>query len=456
MTNLLSVLPDFDIQPYAHILPSLEKALISTADLLTLDALDVAKRAQVPPGDVRRLALAVVEGIHGPKSLVNGEGGHSGGSGESVGSNGESVGSNGESVEKSGDGTTLSRHEAISTLDDAFDAALCGGIAVGKLTELVGESAAGKTQFLLTLLLSVQLSSAHGTAKSALYISTEAPLPTLRLAQILEEHPKLSALPSDERPTMARVQSAHIHDLEAQDHILRYQVPIVIKRHNVGLLVIDSIAANYRPEFDRGKAKGSAAESFVKRSNQVTELGALLRHIAEKYKIAVVTANQVADRFATVVEPASQVPPSQQSTQKLQPTSPPYSTTHPARTAHGAGTERATTPPPTLSTDDPLSLDHQQRFFTGWGDEPSITNLKTPSLGLAWTNQLGARIALLKSPVYAVRPYAPPGEEPEIEGWERRFRVVFGGWCGESSTGFEIWRGGVRAVGGEGEEDGGS
>ncbi|KAK1017820.1 DNA repair protein rhp57, partial [Friedmanniomyces endolithicus] len=139
--------------------------------------------------------------------------------------------------------------------------------------------AAGKTQFLLTLLLSVQLSSAHGTAKSALYISTEAPLPTLRLVQILEEHPKLSALPSDERPTMARVQSAHIHDLEAQDHILRYQVPVVIKRHNVGLLVIDSIAANYRPEFDRGKAKGSAAESLVNRSNQVTELGALLRHI---------------------------------------------------------------------------------------------------------------------------------------------------------------------------------
>ncbi|KAK1815576.1 DNA repair protein rhp57 [Friedmanniomyces endolithicus] len=447
MTNLLSVLPDFDTQPYAHILPSLEKALISTADLLTLDALDVAKRAQVPPGEVRRLALAVVEGFHGSESLVNGEGGDSGG-------NGESVESNGESVERPGNETALSRHKAISTLDDAFDAALCGGIAVGKLTELVGESAAGKTQFLLTLLLSVQLSLAHGTAKSALYISTEAPLPTLRLAQILEEHPKLSALPSDVRPTMARVQSAHIHDLEAQDHILRYQVPVVIKRHNVGLLVIDSIAANYRPEFDRGKAKGSAAESFVKRSNQVTELGALLRHIAEKYNIAVVTANQVADRFATVVEPASQVPPSQQHTQKSQPTSPPYSTTHPATTAHGAGTERATTPPPTLSTDDPLSLDHQQRFFTGWGDDPHITNLKTPSLGLAWTNQLGARIALLKSPVYAVMPYAPPSEEPEIEGWERRFRVVFGGWCGEGSLGFEIWRGGVRSVGGEGEEGG--
>ncbi|KAK1019355.1 DNA repair protein rhp57, partial [Friedmanniomyces endolithicus] len=75
MTNLLSVLPDFDIQPYAHILPSLEKALISTADLLTLDALDVAKRAHVPPGDVRRLAAAVLDGVHGSTLSVNGGGG---------------------------------------------------------------------------------------------------------------------------------------------------------------------------------------------------------------------------------------------------------------------------------------------------------------------------------------------------------------------------------------------
>ena len=59
MTNLLTVLPDFDIQPFTHILPSLEKALVSAADLLTLDALDVAKRAQVPPGEVRKLNVSI-------------------------------------------------------------------------------------------------------------------------------------------------------------------------------------------------------------------------------------------------------------------------------------------------------------------------------------------------------------------------------------------------------------
>jgi len=61
MTNLLIVLPEFDVKPFTHILPSLEKALISTADLLTLEAVDVAKRAQVPPGEVKKLNVSKIQ-----------------------------------------------------------------------------------------------------------------------------------------------------------------------------------------------------------------------------------------------------------------------------------------------------------------------------------------------------------------------------------------------------------
>ena len=35
--DLLQVLPGFDTKPYSHILPSLDKALITTNDLVTLD-----------------------------------------------------------------------------------------------------------------------------------------------------------------------------------------------------------------------------------------------------------------------------------------------------------------------------------------------------------------------------------------------------------------------------------
>ena len=299
-------------------------------------------------------------------------------------------------------------------------------------------SAAGKTQFLLTLLLSVQLPRPLGLQKSALYISTEAPLQTMRLAQILQAHPKLSALPPDEQPTLSRVQSTHVHDLEAQDHILRFQVPVVIQRHNVGLLIIDSIAANYRAEFDKGKERKSAAESFAKRSNQVAQTGALLRQIAQHYSIAVVVANQVADLFLPVDMPMSQAPTQ---TQRSRPGSPPPSLT--GRPAQHHAPEDSSTPASLLSTDDPLAFDHQQRFFTGWGDEPS-PNLKTPALGLTWTNQLATRIALLKEPVYSGKQVV--GAEVSVSSWKRTFKVVFSAWCAESKTEFEITESGVRAV----------
>ncbi|GJD01842.1 DNA repair protein RAD57 [Colletotrichum higginsianum] len=48
-----------------------------------------------------------------------------------------------------------------------------------------------------------------------------------------------------------------------------------------------------------------------------------------------------------------------------------------------------------------LALDHQQRWFTGWGDDPFADyGLKTPSLGLVWSTQIACRIALFKKPVY--------------------------------------------------------
>lgn len=291
----------------------------------------------------------------------------------------------------------------------------------------------------MTLLLAAQLPSSSprgGEKRSALYISTEAPLSTSRLTQILKKHPRLADLPADERPSLGKIHSTHIHDLEAQEHIIRYQVPVAIQKHNVGLLVIDSIAANYRAEFDKGKT-GNGAESMAKRSVQLAQTGALLQTIARTHNIAVVVANQVADRFLRI-ESTLQAP--SQPTQGTRPGSP---------SQNGANVRSVSTQQPStfsvLSTDDPLALDHQQRFFTGWGDDPSVTSLKTPSLGLIWTNQLATRIALLKEPVYEDKVYAA-GDERNLIGWNRSCKIVFSAWCGEGRTVFEIWEGGIRSI----------
>ena len=126
MTNVLTVLPDFDLKPFSHLLPSLERALVSIADLLTLDALDVAKRAQVPPSEVKRLTEALLVGLH--------DGSHD--------SSNSDVEPHMElprvDVEKTSV-ASLPTSKLISTVDDTLDNALGGGISTGQLTEIVGE-----------------------------------------------------------------------------------------------------------------------------------------------------------------------------------------------------------------------------------------------------------------------------------------------------------------------------
>ncbi len=297
------------------------------------------------------------------------------------------------------------------------------------------DSGAGKTQLLLTLLLAAQLPPPHGLSRPTLYISTEHPLPTNRLAQLLKNHPVLSSHPSP--PSLTRILTLNTPDLESQDHILTYQLPVALVRHNVGLVIIDSVAANYRAE----SSAANTPSALATRSAQLVRLGALLRSLARNHDCAIVVANQVADRFA------------------------PVSTTSRTLASVSEGNTFSSSPTSTFTSSAPvpsvLSLDHQQRFFTGWGAEPSTAshNLKTPSLGLVWANQITCRIALVKE-----RDYGSAGTgEGEVTGegvggaewnsrrWRRWMRVVFAPWVkgtGEREKGmeFEIWSGGVRAV----------
>ncbi|KAI9831225.1 MAG: hypothetical protein M1819_005153 [Sarea resinae] len=431
-TDLLDTLPTFPVKDFSHLLPSLERSLITTTDLITLDALEIAKRAQLPLLELRRLSNAIVDALH-TELGVKAQEGDNGSTGDAAAEDGEQRGilrKNGRAmVESSG---------RISMLDALLDDALGGGIPTGYLTEVTGESGAGKTQLLLTLLLAVQMPSPHGLSKSAIYVSTEAPLSTQRLYQLLRTHPLLTegtGTPGPgkgDKPSLSNILSIQTPDLESQDHILRYQVPVAVRRHNVGLVIIDSIAANFRAEMSSKPGTGGAAASngtssnngaaMAQRSADLTRLGALLRSLAHEYDVAIVVSNQVADRFeppARAIRAAQPpAPPSPQPHSAL-PSQPSPTPQHgPAQNpASITGPRRPSHPSP---SSDPLTLDHQQRWFTGWGDiaspvdsilfyssnpydtNPSLNlnlNLKTPSLGLVWTNQIAARITLLKEPV---------------------------------------------------------
>lgn len=122
MTDLTAVLPGFPTQQYVRLLPSLEKHLVTTADLLTLDSVEIAKRAQLPILDVKRLCGAVLSALQ--TSLGVKEDGDEG--------------QNCALLKKTGQ-EIVNSWSTISTLDDDLDLALGGGIPTGHITEVTGE-----------------------------------------------------------------------------------------------------------------------------------------------------------------------------------------------------------------------------------------------------------------------------------------------------------------------------
>ncbi|KAL5342358.1 P-loop containing nucleoside triphosphate hydrolase protein [Aspergillus crustosus] len=436
--DLLSILPNFSVKPYAHILPPLERSRINTVDLISLNTLEIAKRAHVPPADVRRLANNVIKALHRDVGFEEPP----------------------RSEQDQPDGSLdldiplfpgplnhldLSQWCAISTLDATLDNLLKGGIPTGYVTEVTGESGSGKTQFLLNLLLAVQLPPPRGASKGAIYISTEAPLATNRLSQLIESHPSLSSLPRDHAPSLERILSINAMDLESQDHILNYQLPVAIERYNVGLVVIDSITSNYRAEHTSHDLFGLST-----RSGELAKIGQMLRNLAASEDIAIVVANQVSDRFEGEVPlnfprmaavANNRTPMSSPAMREYQPgidrDSAASSLPRARQFEQGnvelnqhylaipQSTPNIPSSSPLPTQDEPqqqsdgsylvgnpirneiLSLQHQQRFFTGWGDslEPVVpsaypgfqrSTLKTPTLGLVWTTQLACRIAMKK------------------------------------------------------------
>ncbi|KAL2160425.1 hypothetical protein VTH06DRAFT_1598 [Thermothelomyces fergusii] len=547
MTDLLHVLPHFPVGQFARLIPVLEKHGLSTSDLLTLEAADIGKRTRLPLLDVKRLCKAVLDALHADLGVADPAPDAHGGPprpepGTEAGPQPDAparpaprsdAGRSAPAGSLRNSAASLSaRWRTISTLDPELDRALGGGVPVGYVTEVTGESGAGKTQFLLSLLLSVQLPAPHGLGRPALYISTEAPLSTRRLAQMLSANPLFQRLPPSQRPSLDNIISTVTSDLESQDHILNFQVPVEVERRGIGLVVLDSVAANYRAEFERSATSSASAgrhgSNMGARTAELIKLGMHLRDLAQRHNLAVVVSNQVADRFsgggssaADFGTPASSLHhyhhryPSLQSAARpiqesplasrsrpLAPISisgnnnnsnsnsaaladiaPPSSVPLPS-SSHPQSDEPEPPPPPPLPPTDPdrphpsshpaLLLDHQQRWFTGWGDDPSSSHLalKTPALGLVWTTQLAARIALFRRPVplrrrlpvhhhhhhdgYHGQAAGPSGSAvPMATAWERLMKVVFAPHVAATGPGldgavrFEVWMGGLRAAGAE-------
>ena len=125
MTDLAVTLPTFPADPYLHLLPALDRHHVSTADLVTLDAVALAKRTQLPVLDLRRLCKHVVDALHQDLRLGDADWDHP------------------DKLSQLGDcpgpGSGLSRPGSIDTLDAGFNEILGGGVPFGYVSEVTGE-----------------------------------------------------------------------------------------------------------------------------------------------------------------------------------------------------------------------------------------------------------------------------------------------------------------------------
>ncbi|KAM9339368.1 DNA repair protein XRCC3 isoform 1-T2 [Symphorus nematophorus] len=175
-----------------------------------------------------------------------------------------------------------------------LDELLRGGLPAGGITELSGESGAGKTQLALQLCLCVQYPVQHGGLHSgAVYICTEDVFPSRRLQQLISGQ---SSLRPDVPPgVLSRLRFSdqvfieHAADLDSLQVCLSRRVPLLLTRGLVRLLVVDSVAALFRSEFQ--------ASDWLERTRQLLTVSSTLQHLSQEFDTPVLCVNQVTDVF---------------------------------------------------------------------------------------------------------------------------------------------------------------
>ncbi|KAK6351090.1 hypothetical protein TWF718_004263 [Orbilia javanica] len=524
MSDLITLLPNiYRTNPALRPLlvrhsPSFDQCGLTTVDLVTLDARTICQRARISLNDVNRIIEGVRDALNadtlgGPVNAPNIRGG--GGTGGSSSTAGTPTAT--PSGTPSGDGglgggvtnfrgrnmEALSRRQRMVEFgDDGVDGLLNGGVMTGSLVEIVGESGVGKTQLLLRLCFSIQ-QPPHN--RSAIYICTESQISTKRMVSMLEDLVSRK-VPGYATLSMSRIHTAMCQYLETLEHIVKYQLPRAIENFGAGLVIVDSIAANFRVDDEDvgddsgngnnnvsmgagggGRGKGGWSSKLARRAGDIVRLGMCLKEMAMKYNVAVVVANQVSDTF----EPAwvkrnrmaSMATGQQQQQQQLHLQLPPSSSaiissidsssggTPTATQIGGQSTQQGGSQeiPSAMSqyglpTDDMMmTYDYQAKWFNGWGEDvddttgeeedgdevlaQALSKLKTPMLGMTWTNLLDGRMALVKATARREEG-GLVGEDGEGEGRTRRWvKVVFASWA-ESGVllEYEIWEGGVKSV----------
>eukprot|EP00007_Cunea_sp_BSH-02190019_P008920 CAMPEP_0174236542 /NCGR_PEP_ID=MMETSP0417-20130205/5648_1 /TAXON_ID=242541 /ORGANISM="Mayorella sp, Strain BSH-02190019" /LENGTH=496 /DNA_ID=CAMNT_0015315207 /DNA_START=70 /DNA_END=1557 /DNA_ORIENTATION=+ len=178
-------------------------------------------------------------------------------------------------------------HRFMSTGCPILDGVLGGGVRTGMITEIAGEAGAGKTQLGLQLGVQAHLPLQEGGLDGGVvYLCTEGPFSIDRftqLADLIEE--QRGPLHSWHEHTWVR----HIRTVEELHGVLNHRLPVLMRRNTVKLVVIDSIAALFRTDFEN--------KEMFHRSELLWDVARQLKYLASEHHAAIVVINQATDIF---------------------------------------------------------------------------------------------------------------------------------------------------------------
>ncbi|MFN3909617.1 MAG: DNA repair and recombination protein RadA [Candidatus Anstonellaceae archaeon] len=172
----------------------------------------------------------------------------------------------------------------ITTSSKNLDALIGGGIETMAITEAYGKFASGKSQLGFQLAVNVQKpleQGGLGEDSGVLFIDTESTFRPERILQIAQ------ANKMDGEKVLKNIFVAKAINSDHQI-ILIEKAEEMIKKHNIKLIIVDSLTSHFRSDY---VGRGSLGERQQKLNKHVHHL----QKLADQYNIAVYVTNQVMD-----------------------------------------------------------------------------------------------------------------------------------------------------------------
>ncbi|MEM3362472.1 MAG: DNA repair and recombination protein RadA [Candidatus Anstonellaceae archaeon] len=172
----------------------------------------------------------------------------------------------------------------ITTGSKNLDALIGGGIETMAITEAYGKFSSGKSQLGFQLAVNVQKpieEGGLGENSGVLFIDTESTFRPERIMQIAQ------ANKMDPQKVLKNIYVAKAINSDHQI-ILIEKAEEMIKKHNIKLIIVDSLTSHFRSDY---VGRGSLGERQQKLNKHVH----YLQKLADQYNIAVYVTNQVMD-----------------------------------------------------------------------------------------------------------------------------------------------------------------